>query len=415
MSLTFTKDLQYYKFCMYGFLKNLRFFEPFLILFLLEKEISFLQIGTLYAVREILINILEIPSGVFADVFGRKRSLMISFIFYIISFIVFFYSNVYYLMLIAIIFYAIGDAFRTGTHKAMIFEYLRLNSWEDQRANYYGNTRSWSQVGSAISSLVAAAIVFYSGNYTSIFIYSIIPYLADFMLISSYPNALDGKTTNLTSKNIKQQFLKIIRDFAFTFKHIKVLKAISNLSVHSGFHRAIKDYLQPVIQTFALSIPVLFYFSDKQKTAVLIGLLYFMIYLLTAMASRNAGAFKDKIKSNERALNITMYIGFSMAFFSGLLFHYNFFIISIVLYVLIYIIENLRNPIGVEYVSNLFNDKVLATALSTNSQAKSLLAALMAPLLGFFADQFDVGISLLILAAILIIASPLYFVIKRIN
>lgn len=398
---------------MYGFLKNLRFFEPFLILFLLEKEISFLQIGSLYAVREILINILEIPSGVFADVLGRKRSLMTSFLFYIISFVIFYFSREFYFLLMAIVFYAIGDAFRTGTHKAMIFEYLKLNSWEDQRANYYGNTRSWSQIGSAISSLAAAAIVFYSGNYSSIFLYSILPYLADFLLIASYPNVLNGETSKVTNTNLKQEFLKIIRDFIFALKHIKVLKAITNLSVHSGFHRAIKDYLQPVIQTFALSIPVLFYLSDKQKTAVLIGILYFIVYLLTALASRKAGAFKDKAKSNARALNITMYVGFLMACISGLLFHYTFYIISIVLYIMIYLVENLRNPIGIEHVSNLFNDKILATALSTNSQAKSLLAAIMAPVLGFFADQYGIGVSLMLLALILMLLSPLYIIQKK--
>lgn len=41
----FTKDLQFYKFSLYGFLKNLRFFEPFLYLFFLEQGLNFLQIG----------------------------------------------------------------------------------------------------------------------------------------------------------------------------------------------------------------------------------------------------------------------------------------------------------------------------------------------------------------------------------
>ena len=39
----FRKDLQYYKFCLYGFLKNLRFFEAFLILFFLEGGLSFFE------------------------------------------------------------------------------------------------------------------------------------------------------------------------------------------------------------------------------------------------------------------------------------------------------------------------------------------------------------------------------------
>ena len=78
-----------------------------------------------------------------------------------------------------------------------------------------------------------------------------------------------------------------------------------------------------------------------------------------------------------------------------------------------YLVENLRNPIGVAYVSELFNDEVLATALSTNSQTKSLLAALIAPILGFIADKYGIGISLSVISLLLILASPLYFARKR--
>jgi len=84
-----------------------------------------------------------------------------------------------------------------------------------------------------------------------------------------------------------------------------------------------------------------------------------------------------------------------------------------VLYISIYLTENLRNPVGVAYVSELFHDNVLTTALSTNSQAKSLLAALMAPILGFLADQYGVGISLSVLAFIIIVLSPFFFAKKE--
>ncbi|MDO7976343.1 hypothetical protein [Oceanotoga teriensis] len=47
MKNNFEKDKQYYKFCMYGFFKNLRFFEPFFMLFLKEKGLSFTEIGSL--------------------------------------------------------------------------------------------------------------------------------------------------------------------------------------------------------------------------------------------------------------------------------------------------------------------------------------------------------------------------------
>ena len=61
------KDKQIYKFSAYGFLKNLRFFDPFIILFFREMGISFLEIGILFSVRSIFTIIFEIPTGIVAD------------------------------------------------------------------------------------------------------------------------------------------------------------------------------------------------------------------------------------------------------------------------------------------------------------------------------------------------------------
>jgi len=93
----FRKDIQYYKFCLYGFFKNLKFFEPFLILFFLEKGLTYTQIGSLYAIREIGINLLETPTGFMADALGRKRTMISSFTSYILSFIVFYLADGFWL------------------------------------------------------------------------------------------------------------------------------------------------------------------------------------------------------------------------------------------------------------------------------------------------------------------------------
>ena len=134
---TTIRNRQYFKFCIYGFLKNLRFFDAFFILFLIEKGLPFTQIGILYAAREIVINVFEIPSGILADTFGRKSALIGSFVVYILSFSVFYLSSDFWLFLIAFILYGIGEAFRSGTHKGMIMDYLELNHWEEQKINYY--------------------------------------------------------------------------------------------------------------------------------------------------------------------------------------------------------------------------------------------------------------------------------------
>lgn len=408
MAQTFLKDRQYYKFCAYGFFKNLRFFEPFLLLFFLEKGLSFLEIGTLYAIREITINLFEIPTGVLSDSLGRRRSMISAFAFYIVSFIVFFFSQQYWMFVAAILFYAYGDAFRTGTHKAMIFEYLKIKGWQDQKVHYYGHTRSWSQMGSALSALLAAAIVFFTGSYRMVFLFSVLPYLADLWLMTTYPRELDGQRKNLKKGEIVQNFRSVISDFVVSFRNTGILRAILTQAVYTGYYKAVKDYLQPVIKTFALSLPFLVYLETRQRSALMVGIVFSLIYLLTAYMARHSGRFAERFVSLAKPLNVTMLAGLMLGLLSGLLFHYAWFLGAVLCYTGIYLVENLRKPIGISIVAERLEKDVLATALSAESQAETIFAALIAPALGFLADRWGVGVALMAVSGILILLMPLY-------
>jgi MFS family permease len=148
------KDKNIKKFGFYGLLKNLKFFEPFLYIFFLSLGFSYFQIGSLISIREITKNILEVPSGIFADNYGRKKSLQICFVLYIFSFILFYYGSLYSIIALAMILFGIGEAFRSGTHKAIIFLYLDQNNIPEKKTEVYGRTKSYSLIGSAISAVI---------------------------------------------------------------------------------------------------------------------------------------------------------------------------------------------------------------------------------------------------------------------
>lgn len=408
MAITFKKDVQYYKFCAYGFFKNLRFFEPFLLLFFLDKGLSFLQIGTLIAIREITINIFEIPTGILADSLGRRRSMISAFLFYIISFVIFYFSGAYWGFIVAILFYAYGDAFRTGTHKAMIFEYLKINGWENQKVHYYGHTRSWSQTGSAVSAVLAALIVFKTGNYSAVFLISIVPYAIDLILMTTYPKILEGERQSIKRGKIMSTFRQTIGDFITSFRNPVMLRAILTQSVYSGYYKAVKDYLQPVIKTFALSIPLFLYLENEQRSALMVGLIYSVIYILTAFMARHSGRFAERFANAGRALNVTMLIGLLLGGISGWFFYGNAYLPAVIFYSGVYLIENLRKPIGIALVADRLDRDVLATALSAESQAETIFAALIAPLIGFMADRWGVGQALMVVSGLLIVLMPLY-------
>ena len=268
MPQTFKKDIQYFKFCAYGFLKNMKFFEAFLVLFFLEKGMSYLEIGILYSIREIVTNILEIPTGVIADMLGRRKTMVQAFAAYIVSFLIFYLASGFWLFVVAMILFSMGNAFRSGTHKAMIFEYLKLNSWENQKVHYYGHTRSWSQMGSAISSLLAAALVVWSGKYSLIFLLTGIPYLADLILMLTYPKELDGEKIVFERSRIKESFSFIFSNLIQSFTSFKVFKALGSLSVYSGFYKASRDFLQPILKSMALMLPIFVMLEEESPKNV---------------------------------------------------------------------------------------------------------------------------------------------------
>jgi MFS family permease len=400
----FDRDLQYYKFCAYGFLKDLRFFEPFLLLLFLDKGLSYLQVGSLYALREVLINIVEIPSGIMADAMGRRRTMIMSFMAYIVSFGLFYFSDSYLTLLGAMAVFAFGDAFRTGTHKAMIFDYLKLKGWADQKTHYYGHTRSWSQRGAALSALIAAGLVFVNGSYAPVFLFTIIPYVLDLLLMISYPAVLDGPR-HAQRGALKDEFIHVMKSFFSSFKNPSALRAIANQSLYTGYYKASKDYLQPMLKAFALGLPFFMDYADKERSALVIGVVYFFLYLATSYAAKSSGRFADRFSGLARPLNGTLFTGIGLGLASGMAYALGLPALSIVLYIGIYLLENLRKPMGIAYVSERMNQDALATALSAESQAETVFAAIIALALGFASDLWGPGLGIMAVSALCLAAA----------
>ncbi|MBI9108775.1 MAG: MFS transporter [Spirochaetales bacterium] len=388
-------DKQYYKFCAYGFLKNLQFFEAFLILSLMEKGLSFTAIGVLYAVREVTTNILEIPSGIAADVLGRKKSLAASFIAYIISFILFYFFSSYSLLMLAFLFYGVGEAFRSGTHKGMIAEYLRANNIKEQMVNYYGHTRAWSQRGLALSSIAAGFIVFYSGNYNNIFLFSIFPFLVNFFLILSYPNALD-KSIAGKPESKKTQLREVLATSWKMLKTGKTLRLINNSALHTAYLKAMKDYIQPMMVSLVILLPLFSEKTKEQRSALLIGLIYFFIFLLTSLASQNSSRLEKSGLKNIPL--VTLAAGLSAGLLSGVFYTAHLPYLAIIFFIFIYINENIRKPVLTGYVSDSVDNSVLTSVLSIQSQLKTVLTAAIAMTFGVIADFSGIGPALAVIS-----------------
>jgi hypothetical protein len=380
-----------------------------MVLFLLAQGLSYLQVGTLYAVREIMVNVMEIPSGAVADGIGRRRTMVGSFLAYLVSFALFWFGATMSAFLAAILFFSLGEAFRTGTHKAMIFAYLRLNDLEEYGNDYYGHTRAWAQIGAAVSAVIAAGIVFIFRDYRSVFLFSMIPYVLDLFLLLSYPKELDGSTEKLTLHSVGARFRAVGRGLKQTVQRPGAARAVLNASSFGGFYRGGKDYLQPMIAALAVSIPLAHGLSDHRREALLVGAAYTVIYLLSSFASRYSASLSGRFSSPARALNLLLLLGLGLGLAAGLTRWSGLTVVPVVLFLAIFAVQNLRQPVGVSVVADRIPGEVLSTVLSAQSQLQSLFAAVVALLVGATVDYVggNVGVGLALAAGLGVVLFPL--------
>lgn len=371
------------KFGFYGFLKNLRFFEPYLLYYLtIISGLSLLEVGLLYSIREMIIYIFEIPSGVIADRFGKKTELIFCFMFYIVSFIVFYFATQYYMFIIAMVFFGFGEAFRSGTHKAMIMQYLDVNKINMPKSRIYGRTRSLSLIGSMVMSIISIIFIIWLPEVRLLFLLSIIPYLMDMGLIISYPKYLNDKEDSVF--NLKEFAKENFRAIKYALTDKKVRKLLVESSSYQAGFKSIKDYIQPIIIALTSSFILFKAFTLDDNLKIYIGGIYVLIYLVSSIASRNAHIVVKKF-DNKRTINFMWLLsGIIMLFLS---FYLNNIYIIFFSFLIYYVFLNIRRPLMVELVGEATNPKKRASVLSVESQITSLLVAIFAPILGYIADQ----------------------------
>ena len=407
------RDLQFRKFRAYGFLKNLRFFDPFLILFLREAGLSFLAIGTLISIREIATNILEIPTGVMADAFGRRKAMLFGFSAYLLSFVLFYLGSSFWMFSIAMIAFAFGETFRSGTHKAMILEHLRICGCEDRKVLYYGKTRAASQLGSALASLMAAGLVFWTGSFRIIFLASTLPYILNLLLLASYPRALDGEHLALAGSGwrlVGERFSSTMRGLWSLLRDPCTVRGLLSSASFDALFKSTKDYLQPIVQAQAFALPILLSLHGEQRTAILVGCVYFLIYLATSFASSKAGAVQARLRSLSVGINLTLVSGIVLLILGGAAAWLNADGIAIAAFLGVYVLQNLRRPLIIGYLADRMEHGSMASGLSVEVQLRTLIMAGMAPLLGWLADLIGVGAAISVVSLCILLVVPLLVV-----
>jgi len=383
------------RFSLYGFLKNQRYFEPFFLLAMLDKLGSFTMVGLLMGFREICINVMEVPTGAIADVTGRRRAMVLSFVAYIGSFVVFGLCEQAWLMFVAMFLFSVGEAFRTGTHKAIIFDWLAHEGRADEKTKVYGLTRSWSKLGSAVNVVLAAGVFFAVRSYSWLFLICIVPYVGNIVNFLTYPAYLDGRHEG--HKSVAQVARTLLDALKRCIRSGPLRGLIAESMAYEGTYKVAKDYLQPLLQAAAVAtLASAAWLGDPdQRTAILIGGVYFVLYILGSIASRRSHVLADRAGSEDRAaLWLWVATGAAYAAIAGGV-ALGWAPLAIVAFIALAVLQNFWRPILITRFTAHADPAQTATVLSVENQAKSLAAAVLAPLLGLAVDAMTGSLQLL--------------------
>jgi hypothetical protein len=251
-------------------------------------------------------------------------------------------------------------------------------------------------------------LVFYSGNYRYIFVASILPYIIDLVNLATYPRELDGELVEMRKGAVGEQLRATLRTFSGVFRDPSAMRAILNSSGFDSFYKATKEYLQPILKAFAISLPILVAIDDTRRSAVIIGIVYFCIFLMTSYASKSSAQFGRRFKSIAQGINLTFLAGAAFLFVAGIATRWQWDILAILVFLGLYLLHNVRRPMNVAFIADQISNKVMAAGLSTESQFTTIFMAILSPILGALADWLGIGAALACLGGLMLLLGLLF-------
>ncbi len=371
------------RFYLTEFLKTQRYFIPIMILFLQLSKLSYTEIFILYAIESTVVFLMEIPSGILADRLGKKLILIISRSFLIPAYLLFYFADSFTFFLTAMIFLGMNKAFKSGTHKAYIYDYLKQTGSKISPSEVFGKGKFWGRMGEALSSLIGGWIAIKFG-YNSVFLFTLIPSVINVL------NAVTYEKIEENANNENKISTGIIPHLSGAIKELKenglVLRLIINSSIFMICAETIEIYFQPYMKN--VDIPLKWF-----------GIIYTVIFILTAFGSRYA-YLTEKVLSRASITNITGWLGFIPLLLLGLKINSYFIVL---LFFILFFLRHVRRPAITTEINDNISSKSRATILSVNSFFRSVMKIILLPILGYISENSTIYISIMILAALLLL------------
>ncbi len=363
-----------WKFYVHNVLASMFFSVPVMVLFWQENGLSLTEVMVLQSLFAIATVILEIPSGYFADIRGRKQTLVISGSGVFAGISVYSMGHGFYDFLVAEMIFAVGVSLLSGTMSAMVYDTLKNLEREDAYRKVWGNGRFWGMLSLAAANIMGGLIAEVELRYT---LYASIPFFGLLVPLTLSMNE-PRRHRLIVEKGYTRELLKVIR--VALIGNAKLRWLIIYSGIVFAFNQSALWLYQPYFKLTGLNVA---YF----------GFVFACFQVVAALSARYAHEV-DRVIGRRHALSMLIFL-LSASYFlmSSFMFRFSFLFCFLQQFV-----RGFKSVVITDYVNQLSASDTRATILSMETFVGRLCYAAIIPFVGWIADVYTLTQALSVLA-----------------
>lgn len=377
------------------FISSTKVIMPYYVLYFLEKGYDIYQIGIITAVRSVISILAEVPTGVIADKFGRKNSVLIGYLLTAISLFIIPFATDFKILIIIFSFNALFETLISGADQSWAVDYAKKNT-NTPIDHYFLNTRWFRNVGLIVSPLIAAVLVKYYDMNILWFVFAVGIILSALFL--------------LIPKDVKGEISQDEESKAFSFVSTHLKQVISSIRLNPLLMLAVLAvFIYYIVDEFVGLIwtPRL---EDLGLQLSSFGYLYSIIGaigIIIPLAAKNILRKKTSIYLIVLSLLLTAF-----AFIAGG--SMNNIVIIAILFIVSVSMEDVYLPLEESLTNKLINNSsIRATLLSTKTMLLSIASIVGSIIGGLFIYHTSQSFVLIVSGVLVLVSVILYLTIKN--
>lgn len=348
---------------------------PIIVLFYQENGLSMQDVLTLKGIYSVAVVALEIPSGYIADVWGRKKSLILGAILGCLGFVVYSFSDGFTGFLVAELILGIGSSFISGSDSAMLYDSLLKMKKEKDYLKQESRVMSVGNFAEALAGIAGGSLALISLRTPFI--------LQSFIAFIAIPAAFLLVDPNQNSKAVKVGFKHILTIVKYSlWDNARLRWNIMLSSVIGCATLTLAWFIQP-------------YLRDLDMEVSTIGVIWTLLNLtvgIVALSAHRVEGYLGKVGTS-----IFIVVGISSGFILTGWFNS---LVGVGVLFFFYFVRGIATPVLKDYINRITESDMRATVLSVRNFIIRICFALIGPFLGWYTDHFSIS-SALMLAGII--------------